>query len=45
VQELKKLVMAFKDTMPVVEALSNEKLTTDHWEQIKRELEIPDFPL
>lgn len=45
VQELKKLVLAFKDTMPIVKALSNPNLVVEiHWKEIKEALEI-DFPL
>jgi hypothetical protein len=44
--ELKNLVMTFKDTMPVVEALANQNLTEIHWTEIKDLLELPqDFPL
>ena len=44
--ELKRLVMAFKDTMPIVEALANQFLLTHHWIEIKQELDLPqDFPL
>jgi|LauGreDrversion4_2_1035121.scaffolds.fasta_scaffold07238_7 hypothetical protein len=31
VLELKRLVLAFKDTMPVVEALANTNLAENHW--------------
>jgi hypothetical protein len=36
VLELKRLVLAFKDTMPVVEALANTNLAEIHWSEIKQ---------
>lgn len=36
VQTLKREVMQFKETMPVVEALGNRKLKAVHWEEIKQ---------
>ena len=44
VQALKKEVVQFKETMPVVEALSNPKLRDYHWEEVK-ELLKADIPL
>ena len=35
VKKLKRMVMAFKDTMPIVEALYNQKLEEIHWNEIK----------
>lgn len=38
--------MAFKDTMPIVEALANQCLMDFHWVEIKNELDLSmDFPL
>ena len=51
VQTLKKEVIKFKETMPVVEALSNSKLREVHWVEIKQTIgtELPlenkDFTL
>ncbi len=42
--QLKTLVMAFKNTMPIVEALGNRNLLELHWAEIKRLLQTPsDF--
>ena len=40
VQYLKKLVFEFKETMPTVEALGNEHLKEEHWNEIKEILGI-----
>mmetsp|Transcript_30959 Transcript_30959/g.47355 ORF Transcript_30959/g.47355 Transcript_30959/m.47355 type:complete len:110 (+) Transcript_30959:4627-4956(+) len=45
VHYLKKMVFDFKETMPIVEALGNKHLKEEHWDDIKRILEIPNFPL
>lgn len=45
VVRLKKLVFDFRETMPIVEALGNKNLKAEHWEDIKRILNIPDFRL
>ena len=45
VQHLKKLVFAFRETMPIVEAFGNRNLQEVHWNEIKGLLEIEDFPL
>jgi len=45
VHYLKKLVFEFKETMPIVEALGNNKLKEVHWDEIKEILNIKDFPL
>jgi hypothetical protein len=41
---LKQIVYAFKDTMPIVEALGNRNLENVHWDEIKAELKT-DFAL
>ena len=35
----------FRETMPIVEALGNNNLLNEHWDEIKQILGIPDFPL
>ena len=42
VQELKNLVLEFKETMPVVVALGNKRLQKVHWEDIKAILNVED---
>lgn len=44
-EKLKNLVTTFKDAMPVVEALSNDKLTDSHWEQIKSLIKGKEFDI
>ena len=42
---LKKICFDFKDTMPIVEALSNKNLEAFHWEQIRYVIDNRTFPL
>jgi len=44
VQALKKEVIRFRETMPVVEALSNQRLKEIHWKEIKDTINT-DLPL
>ena len=42
---LKQLCFDFKDTMPIVESLSNKNLEPFHWEQIRVVIDNRTFPL
>ena len=42
---LKQLVLEFRETMPIVQALGNRNLTEEHWTEIKTLLNMQDFPL
>lgn len=41
--ELRRLVFEFKDTMPIVVALRNKSLQDYHWAEIRRIVGRPDF--
>mmetsp|Transcript_7541 Transcript_7541/g.6882 ORF Transcript_7541/g.6882 Transcript_7541/m.6882 type:complete len:220 (+) Transcript_7541:2375-3034(+) len=45
VKHLKEIVFDFRETMPIVQALGNIRLELSHWEEIKKLLDIEDFPL
>lgn len=42
---LKQLVLEFRETMPIVQALGNRNLMEEHWTEIKALLNMQEFPL